>query len=176
MKYLVEKFNAEKRKSTFGVYHQSAVDKYDDSAWFNNDDAKAEAEFADEGEAKDYIYENLDEEHYRKYRQGRFVPARFIDDLRVSMTHTYNRIKELGGKINSDSYYRAGGETYGMDFHRARVEFADGTDGNAKIEARIEFHYLCGMANAAYELGVTFYIGKDDKIKVGGCDSFYEKH
>ena len=170
MKYLVEKFNAETRESTFGVYNQSAVDEYDDSACFN-DDAKAVAVFKDKFEAQDSIYEN-----YRFYRQGRFIPARFIDDLRDKMTHTYNRIKDNGGKITSDSYYRAGGETYGKGFSRARIEFADGTDGNAKIEARIDFQYLCGMASAAYELGVTFYIGKDDTIKVGGCDSFYEKH
>lgn len=75
------------------------------------------------------------------------------------------------------NYCSAGGEYRGKTFHRAHLQFADGTDGNAKIEARIEFHYLCGMASAAYELGVTFYIGKDDDtIKVGGCDSFYEKH
>ena len=175
MKYLVEKFNAEKRERTFGVYNQSAVDKYDDSACFN-DDAKPEKEFMDEVGAGEYIYENLDGEHYRKYRQGRFIPAQFIDDLREMMTNAYNRIKYYGGRIMSDSYYRAGGETYGKDFHRAHIEFADGTDGNAKIEARFDFHYLCGMAGAAYELGVTFYIGKDDTIKVGGCDSFYEKH
>lgn len=48
MKYLVETFNAEKRESTFGVYNQSAVDKYDDAAWFNTDDAKPEKEFADD--------------------------------------------------------------------------------------------------------------------------------
>lgn len=176
MKYLVEKFDAEKRESTFGVYGASAVDVYDDGAYFDNNDAEPEKEFTDEGEAKDYIYENLDEEHYRKYRQGRFVSARFIDDLREIMTHTFFRIKELGGRVVSDSYYRAGGETYGKDFHRAHIEFADGTNENSKIEARIEFHYLCGMASAAYELGVTFYIGKDDTIKVGGCDSFYEQH
>ena len=32
MKYLVEKFNADKRESTYGVYNQSAVDNYDYSA------------------------------------------------------------------------------------------------------------------------------------------------
>lgn len=171
MKYLVEKFNAEKRESTFGVYNQSAVNEYDDSAWFNNNDAKAVAEFKDKFEAQDSIYEN-----YRFYQQGRFIPARFIDDLRETITHTYNRIKYYGGSIMSDSNYSAGGEYLGKTFHRAHLQFADGTDGNAKIEARIEFNYLCGMASAAYELGVTFYIGKDDTIKVGGCDSFYEKH
>ena len=36
MKYLVEKFNAEKRERTFGVYNQNAMDKYDDSACFND--------------------------------------------------------------------------------------------------------------------------------------------
>jgi hypothetical protein len=168
MKYLVEKFNEETYKSTFGVYGSSA--------WFNPDDAKPENEFADEDEAKDYIFDSLDEEHYRKYRQGRFIPARFIDDLREMMTHTFFRIKELGGVVVSDSYYGASDEYLGKSLHRARIEFADGTDGNARIEARIEFRYLCGMASAAYELGVTFYIGKDDTIKVGGCDSFYEQH
>lgn len=176
MKYLVEKFNEETCESTFGVYGSSAVDKFDDSACFNNDYRNAEKEFADEDEAKDYIFENLDEEHYRKYRQGRFIPARFINDLRETMTHTFFRIKELGGVVVSDSHYSASGEYLGKSFHRARIEFADGTDGNARIEARIEFRYLCGMASAAYELGVTFYIGKDDTIKVFGCDSFYEKH
>lgn len=45
MKYLVEKFNAEKRESTFGIYNQSAVYKYHDSACFN-DDAKDAVEAA----------------------------------------------------------------------------------------------------------------------------------
>ena len=172
MKYLVEKFNEETCESTFGVYGSSAVEKFDDSALFDPGDEKPEWEFADEDEAKDYI----DEEHYRKYRQGRFIPARSIYDLRETMTHTFFRIKELGGKITSDSHHSVGVEYLGKTFHRAHIEFADGTDGNARIEARIEFRYLCGMASAAYELGVTFYIGKDDTIKVGGCDSFYETH
>jgi hypothetical protein len=172
MKYLVEKFNEETCESTFGVYGSSAVDKFDDSAWFNNDYRNAENEFADECEAKSYI----DGEHYRKYRQGRFIPAQLINDLRETMTHTFFRIKELGGKITSDSYYRASDEYLGKSFHLARIEFADGTDGNARIEARIEFRYLCGMVIAASALGVTYYIGKDDTIKVGGCDLFYERH
>ena len=44
MKYLVEKFNAEKRERTFGVYNQNAMDKYDDNVRFVTDKVTAFAQ------------------------------------------------------------------------------------------------------------------------------------
>ena len=175
MKYLVKEYKPD-GKEFVGVYPADAMSKYEDASYFD-ECAMHDAMFDDLEAAQDYCNEH-GYEKTRTLEQGRMITEKFVFDLCRRMDGILADLIEWGCKVTSNAFYRQGGITYGWCYS------GDGC-GGARLEVEnpdddgrcwTDWHYLCGMSAAAWELGITIYVDANNKHHAARCPSYWEKH